>query len=198
MKLDFAWKDDGQIHSYCIVCHGERVEKRAVDGLTKFYCADCDKLYDRRIEINPATKTWIADDGTWWHDVSSIFVRSPDGKFLFFELTKFPYGVTVPAGHIDSHEEPLQAAVRELQEEVGLTGKPVLAAEDALARESCSRGCDSHVWHSFVVQLDDTPSVTLNDEGMKPVWLTLDEALDRDLTVPTRFVIEHHKDELLA
>jgi len=41
-------------------------------------------------------------------------------------------------------------------------------------------GADAHKWHAYVLDLDDTPSVQVKEEGGKPVWLTLDEALTKD------------------
>ncbi len=58
-----------------------------------------------------------------------MFVRNPEGKFLFFERTIFPFAFTVPAGHVDAGEEPDIAALRELEEEVGLHGDPTQAAD---------------------------------------------------------------------
>ncbi|HSX36053.1 MAG TPA: NUDIX hydrolase [Patescibacteria group bacterium] len=190
MKLNFTWQDDGQLHQYCINCHTDGAEKVNEGGKRGYHCAGCGLHHPRAIVIDPAIKYTVEPDGEYKHEVSAIFVREPGGKFLFFELTKFPFGVTVPAGHIDAREQPADAAKRELKEEVGLSGEPLEFFNEEINPESCSRGSDVHRWHAFVVELSDPAEVNLNDEGMNPVWLTLDEAVQKDLTVAVRSVLK--------
>src|SRR5256885_12277003 len=123
MKLNFNWSKDGQVHTYCIVCHNETVERRRVENKTQYYCSACDKMYSRWIKIDPSITYWIADDGEYWHESSGVFVRNADTKFLFYKRTVFPFSLTVPSGHVDKDESPVAAAQRELKEEVDLDGK---------------------------------------------------------------------------
>jgi len=198
MKLNFNWAEDGQVHTYCVVCHGEHMEVRQIEGKTQYYCADCQKIYDRWIKIDPGLTWWVAEDDEYWHESSGIFVRNAEGKFLFFQRTIFPFSMTVPAGHVDSGEIPIVAARRELEEEVGLEGELVSIADEPIVGDSCSRGSDAHVWHAFLVTLPDTPTIEVREEGEAPIWMTLDEALAKDVIVPVRFMIEHYKDQLTA
>jgi 8-oxo-dGTP pyrophosphatase MutT (NUDIX family) len=199
MKLNFDWKNDGKYHQYCIHCHAESVEKVVEDGKTCYFCATCKQRHERSIIIDLAIKWWITDDGEYWHESAGIFIRNSKGKFLFFERLMFPFAMTVPAGHVDSGEEPIEAAKREAEEEVGLTnGKPMLIVSEDIIGDSCRRGCDTHHWHVYLIALDQDIDlkVTEKEEGEKPIWLTLDEALQKDLTFPVRYIIERHKDDL--
>ena len=62
--------------------------------------------------IDPAVKWWTDSSRECWHEVAGVFIASPEGKFLFFERTKFPFGLTVPAGHVDRGEMPARTAAR--------------------------------------------------------------------------------------
>ncbi|MET0779741.1 MAG: NUDIX domain-containing protein, partial [Candidatus Saccharimonadales bacterium] len=159
MKIDFNWSDDGQVHTYCIVCHGETVDRRRVEGKTQYYCGNCRKMYDRWIKIDPGINWWIDDDGEYWHESSGVFVRNAKNEFLFFQRDVFPFSLTVPAGHVDKGETPYVAANRELEEEVGLRGKLYHIADEAIAGDSCSRGSDAHVWHAFLLKIHNAPSI---------------------------------------
>lgn len=130
-----------------------------------------------------------------------MFIRNPEGKFLFYERLMFPFAVTVPAGHVDAGEDPHETARREIEEEAGYKAEKLIAiTTDDIVGDSCRRGSDAHRWHTYVVPVENIPDlkVTEEDEGHKPVWLTLDEALARDLTYPVRLLIEKYRDRLMA
>jgi 8-oxo-dGTP pyrophosphatase MutT (NUDIX family) len=55
------------------------------------------------------------------HTSIGVLVPSDDGRYLLFERATFPPGIAPPAGHVDDHGTPAQAAVAEVREEVGLT-----------------------------------------------------------------------------
>ena len=197
MKLNFDWKDDGEYHQYCISCHAEKVERTYKVGKTYYLCSECGKANERSIVIDPDVKWWLDEDGEYWHESSGVFVRNNRKQFLFFERTIFPFSYTVPAGHVDAGEEPLQSAVRELKEEVGIKAKSLveIATEDIIG-DSCRRGSDAHKWHAFLYELDGTPKIRIKEEGIKPSWLSIKEALVKELTFPVRYILERYKDEL--
>lgn len=49
-------------------------------------------------------------------------IRRPDGKFLLIQSAQGVWGF--PKGHVEAGETPLQAAIREVEEEVGLDVAP--------------------------------------------------------------------------
>jgi len=142
MKLNFKWDDDDNYHQYCMECHSETINRVYKNGKTFYKCSTCDKIHERSIVIDPAIKWRVASDGEYWHESAGVFIRSNEGKFLFFERTIFPFVHTVPSGHVDSGEDEYSAAKRECVEEVDI--KPGdnlyhLASED-IAGDSCRRG----------------------------------------------------------
>ncbi|MBO7258325.1 MAG: NUDIX domain-containing protein [Alphaproteobacteria bacterium] len=53
--------------------------------------------------------------------VSAVFVLEQDGKFLFLKRTdNFKGWYLLPGGHVDEGERVIDAAVRELKEELGI------------------------------------------------------------------------------
>jgi 8-oxo-dGTP pyrophosphatase MutT (NUDIX family) len=201
MKLNFNWQNDGKYHQYCIQCHAETVQRAVEEGKTYYFCTTCNQRHDRSIVIDPAIKWWVADDGEYWHESSGVFIRNHENKFLFFERLMFPFAVTVPAGHVDTGEDPLTAVRRETMEEVGLEADNFTDITDEdITGDSCRRGCDAHRWHAYLAKLDKNLSLEVKEreEGHKPSWLTLEEALQKDLTFPVRYIIEHYSDKLVA
>lgn len=177
----------------------ETVERIVEDGRTYYTCKTCNKKHERSIVIDPAIVWWVADDGEYWHESAGMFICNPEGKFLFYERLMFPFAVTVPAGHVDAGEDPRDTARRETEEEVGYKADKFIAiASDDIVGDSCRRGSDAHRWHVYLVPIENAADleVTEKDEGHKPMWLTLDEALAKDLTHPVRYLIEKYRGKL--
>lgn len=199
MKLDFDWKNDGSYHQYCMHCHAETVNRLRENDKTYYSCSTCGRQHERSIVIDPAVKWWVADDGEYWHESTGVFIRNPDGKFLFFERTIFPFALTVPSGHVDANENALSAARRELEEEVGVrVDTLVKIADEDIIGDSCRRGADAHKWHAYLLVLNKAIVVEVKEEGRNPVWLTLDEAIQQELTYPVRYIVNHFRDALVS
>jgi 8-oxo-dGTP pyrophosphatase MutT (NUDIX family) len=199
MKLDFTWKNDGEYHQYCINCHAETIKRVYEGGKTYYFCDTCKQQHERSIVIDPAVTWWIADDGEYWHESEGVFIRNPEGKFLFFERRIFPFALTVPSGHVDAGEDATTAAYRETEEEVGIKADKLIAvATEDIVGDSCRRGADAHRWHAYLLLLEKTMdvAVTEKDEGSRPVWLALEEALEKDLTYPVKHIISKYRDDL--
>jgi 8-oxo-dGTP pyrophosphatase MutT (NUDIX family) len=202
MKITFPLPDDNQLHEYCVHCSSENVEKfKEGDGRTMFRCTACGKESSRRISIDPKL-VWRVDEETkeLVHESVGIFLSNQDEKVLFFELTKFPFGFAIPAGHLDTSETPLEAIKRELAEETTLAATDIeLVSEEKLEGDCCSRGADIHLWHLYKGRVSGDASAHIDDhEGGKPVWLTLAEAQDKELTFPPRYFIEKYGEKLLS
>lgn len=196
MTLDFDWKNDGHIHSYCIHCRAETVDRLHINGKTQYYCSSCNKYYDRWIKIDPKVKWWLGEDKEYWHESTGVFVRGPNDKFLFFKRNVFPFALTVPSGHVDTGEDPRDSAARELEEEVGIAINPSALrhiATDNIIGDSCSRGADAHKWHAYsLVFTTPKREVRVKEEGHTPSWLTLNEASKKSLTFPVKYIIDHY------
>ena len=75
-----------------------------------------------------------------------------DGKLLLIERKKFPFGFACPAGHVDEGETYEEAAIRELQEEVGLSVEKLDTVFEGDMQNICRRpGGNWHHWKVFKV-----------------------------------------------
>lgn len=106
MKIDFPLLRDNSFREYCLYCHAEAVTWIVVDGRKRCTCASCGREAERAVVIDPRISWWTDADGEYWHESAGVFVRDRGARFLFFQRTAFPYRLTVPAGHVESGEEP--------------------------------------------------------------------------------------------
>lgn len=90
---------------FCHQCGAELVERQH-DGRTRRYCPACERFFFRNAV--PAVDVFVRRDG------ELLLLREPgdDGRW------------TIPGGHPEYDEEPVDAAVRELREETGLAADP--------------------------------------------------------------------------
>ncbi|MFA6285032.1 MAG: NUDIX hydrolase [Parcubacteria group bacterium] len=185
---------------YCIECFSEKVERVYKNNLTYYHCATCGKTSERSLVIDNKIVWWI-DEATreYWHESVGIFVFNSENKVLFFERTIYPFAFAIPAGHLDIGEDAKMATRRELQEEAGIeTNKITLFSEEDVLGDKCRRGADNHRWHLYTTSIKNNAEIKINDEGIKPIWLSLKEALQKKLVYPVRYFIEKYGDKLLA
>jgi len=204
MKVTFSVPKEGS-HCYCAVCHVmDMVDTVEVDGVFKRKCRECGAVSDRFFYIGTYptdAKWWIDDQGELRHESAGVFVRNPEGKYLFFERTSFPLGFTIPAGHVDNGEEGGQAAKRELQEEVGISSRHIThIATTEIVGDKCGTGADTHVWHIYREDLEQPLDVEVleEDEGKHPVWMTLAEVRQKELPPAIRHLLDHFADQIDA
>lgn len=73
-----------------------------------------------------------------------------------------------------------------------------ITTEDIVG-DSCRRGADVHRWHAYLLVLNKNLDIEVKDkdEGRKPVWLSLDEALQKDLIYPVRYIVNNFRGSLI-
>lgn len=189
VKINFPI-DRNTYGEYCPVCHRKDVtfSNRQEAQEKVFICSGCGESSPRLIIIDPNIKWWLGEDGTYYHESVGILLFDSSEKILFYRLTKFPYGLTIPAGHVDVAETPAAAVIRETSEEVGLTiDSPDVCVSTDIDGDSCRRGSDNHRWTLYAIRIDDSAKSSLridNHEGDQPVWLGLNDVLEKTDQLP--------------
>jgi 8-oxo-dGTP pyrophosphatase MutT (NUDIX family) len=83
------------------------------------------------------------------HYSVGVLVREGDNVLLIDRNTP-PYGWAGLAGHQDEGEDPTTTALREVNEESGLTlHEPKLIDEHFLPWNACSKGVTGHHWYLY-------------------------------------------------
>ena len=195
IPTNVSLKQEGQ---YCIHCFSQKVERIYQNGLTYYHCQSCGETAERSLVIDNGIVWWIdKKTNEYWHESVGVFVFNSENRALFFERTIYPFALAIPAGHLDTGEIAEMAVRRELMEETGIKSDNVkFFSEEDVIGDKCRRGADNHRWHLYVTKIKNNVSIKINDEGVKPVWLTLNEALEKELVFPVRYFIEKYGEKL--
>lgn len=126
-----------------------------------------------------------------YHIVSEILVRHTDGSYLLMQrdLNKEGYPGMYEAsagGSILKGENPASGAIRELQEETGITANSLTPIYNTLSVDG------NTIYHGFLYVTDcDKSSVTLQEgETISYIWLPENEFLS---FIDTKEYIQAHK-----
>jgi len=109
----------------------------------------------------------------------AMVTLTPQGEVILVQQFRLPSGqimLEIPAGTLKPGEDPLPAAHRELQEEIGLRPGRLTP----LGGEFTAPGYTSEFIHLFLAEdLEPAPLAVDDDEFLETVTLPLDEALQR-------------------
>ena len=130
----------------------------------------------------------IVDTGMSCVDLVVLVDTGTNYKVLSIKRGRPPFvGMWAnPGGNIDEGERPLDAAVRELEEETNLVIDPghfyYVGAFDKPYRDPRNKNCVSH---AFAILLDEMPVVKAGDDATECTWN--DVSYDGDVTVDMAF-----------
>jgi 8-oxo-dGTP pyrophosphatase MutT (NUDIX family) len=114
-----------------------------------------------------------------------VYRRDDDGlHILLVRARRNPNDWIFPKGHIEEGETAAEAAVREAEEEAGVTGRVVSALWPAITFESGGRQVRVHY---YLVAFTDEMART---EEREREWLTPPEALERLTHATARMLLE--------
>lgn len=115
-------------------------------------------------------------------DYTSVgtIIKDKQGRYALMKRAKFPIGIAPSAGHIDDHGTPEQAAITEVEEELGLIIEPADLQPTAIVRRRINNHCsrsngDHHFWTVYAADKfsgDIRPDPT---ETKGAHWYTQDE-----------------------
>lgn len=106
-----------------------------------------------------------------------VIIKNNIGSFALLKRARFPVGIAPPAGHVDDHGSFEQAAVDEVNEELGLT----VAIDDLkktiidkrVVNNKCRRiGGDHHEWVVYEAEVFKGDIVPDPDETKGADWYT--------------------------
>lgn len=133
--------------------------------------------------------------GTLKHVAKTVIVDG-NGKILVLTRSntdpKRPGGLDFPGGELDTGEDVLQGAVREINEEVGLH----IAKSDLHIIHTHSKSAEGQIILRFLcIAKVNNPTINLSFEHSDYKWMTLQEVVDKFETLSwaegLRFGIEH-------
>jgi 8-oxo-dGTP diphosphatase len=124
-------------------------------------------------------------------EISVIWVEV-DGDILFVQKSTtskdHPGLWAPPGGKIDLNEDPIQAAKRELEEEVGVI------VEDnnisPLIKLYVKAPTLDFIYHMYALNCPLKPNIYLSKEHQDYCWVTLDEAINLDLMIGVKETIK--------
>ena len=160
-----------------------------------FYNESSNKLTVGYSYILRVDKDKIVDTGMSCVDLVILVDTGTNYKVLSIVRGKEPFkGMFAnPGGNIDEGEKPIDAAVRELEEETNLvidrSNLYYVGAFDKPYRDPRNKNCVSY---AFVVVLDEEPKVTAGDDATQCVWndVSYEGDIDVDMAFDHKEVIK--------
>lgn len=109
------------------------------------------------------------------HRVVGVLITNPDHEYLMFTRNTPPAGIAPPAGHVDDHGTPVDAAIAETREEVGLTVTNLHLVMNGYLPNACRRDPGDqdhgHWWEIFAAETTGTLNPNPR-EARDPSWVS--------------------------
>jgi 8-oxo-dGTP diphosphatase len=119
------------------------------------------------------------------NDSLLMFKRSENKK-------KFPGFWSLPGGHIDEGEDPLAAAIREVQEETGVSITPKDIKLKVVAMHNHIDRKELYVAFAFATRITGDPQLTNNTEEGTSHWVEKKKAMKlENVFPPIRYYFSH-------
>lgn len=119
--------------------------------------------------------------------VAKLLVIDPDDNYLLLTRSNhptFPNDPDLPGGIIEAGEHPLQAAVRETQEEAGIVIDPTMVT---MLQKSDTYN-ENFTYYLYSVKLDARPDIVISWEHKSYEWLDQATFLERASTAADSYM----------
>ncbi len=159
----------------CMSCLSEDIQEIVKDNHRHYLCKSCQKVSERAHDSRYGKMLAIKNQtGVVHHSVGGFIMK--DNRYLVIKRRGFPFGYSIPAGHQEYNEDPIEALNREVFEETGLRIKNAdLIFTGELTWNKCRYGADSHRWHFYKIECEEgVPILSAECEAIG--WYTLEEA----------------------
>lgn len=111
--------------------------------------------------------------------VAKIVISDNDGQYLLMYRNQHPmFGndPDIPGGCMEDGEQPLQAVLREVKEEIGIVVNENLPQE---IYEGTGYSMHGAQYSLFMAKLDEKPELTMSYEHSAYEWIDRDDFLER-------------------
>jgi len=127
--------------------------------------------------------------------ITGIFVENEKGEIWFGRMPKWSNKLVIVGGHVEHGETLEEAALREMKEEINVDAKFLEYICNIEIIDPVEYTKKKHfVGFNFRHRVEGRPEINFNDEFTEGLWLTIDDALDRDdLNELTRLSLEKIK-----
>lgn len=104
-----------------------------------------------------------------------VVLKNQQGELALLKRGRYPIGMAPPAGHIDTHGIPEQAAIDEVREELGvdlaIDGLVKTAIQYRWVKNLCGRlGGSYHIWNVYEATVDNAELQPDPDETDGAAW----------------------------
>lgn len=128
------------------------------------------------------------------HPIATVgaLILNDAGEMLIIRTHKWSHRWGIPGGKIKRGETCEEALVREISEETALSLKNIefVMVQDCVEPPEFQRSAHFLLLNYIARCAEADPQVVLNEEAQEFQWLTLEKALQMDLNIPTRVLID--------
>lgn len=128
------------------------------------------------------------------HPIATVgaLILNGAGELLLIRTHKWSHRWGIPGGKIKRGETCEAALIREIAEETALTLRDIefVFVQDCIEPPEFQRSAHFLLLNYLARCADEKPQVVLNEEAQAFQWLPLAQALEADLNIPTRVLIE--------
>lgn len=169
----------------CITCSSNNIENVVEDNRILYYCKSCKT---KNLRFNAKSNNFAAKeiDGNTVH-ISTAALIKKNNKYLFTNRNDYPFGFSLPVGHVYSGETIKKSLERKVLEETGLIVTKSTLICSTLFADCCKYGTDLHQWNIYECSVKG--KIIPCFEVSEAKWIKKEDIEKLDLTAPIRYIL---------